>query len=83
MVEDEKIIKILKALAQVEEDLTVPKNIREKIKYAIGALQEQNKETSLKIDKSLQELDGVSEDPNISSYTRTQVWNIISLLESI
>lgn len=83
MVEEVKIIQILNALTQIEEDLTVPKNVREKIKYAIIALQERNKETPLKIDKSLQELDGVSEDPNISSYTRTQVWNIISLLESI
>ena len=83
MVEEGKIIQILQALAQIEEDLTVPKNVREKIKYAIVALQEQKKEISLKIDKSLQELDGVSEDPNISTYTRTQVWSIISLLESI
>ena len=31
---------------------------------------------------SEQELDEISDDPNIPSFIRTQIWNIVSLLES-
>ena len=31
-------------------------------------------------DKALQELDEISDDPNIPSFTRTQIWNIVSIL---
>jgi len=31
----------------------------------------------------LQELDDISSDPNMPSYVRTQIWNVVSQLESI
>jgi len=37
----------------------------------------------IRIDKSLQGLDEISDDPNLSSYTRMQIWNVVSVLESI
>jgi uncharacterized protein (UPF0147 family) len=73
---------ILENLAQIEQDLTVPKNIRFKIKAAINALQ-QEIALDLRINKALQELDDLSDNPNIPIYTRTQIWNVVSLLESI
>ena len=73
---------ILENLAQIEQDLTVPKNIRFKIKAAIDALQ-QEIALDLRINKALQELDDLSDNPNIPIYTRTRIWNVVSLLESI
>lgn len=75
---------ILESLSQIEQDSTVPKNVRFKIKAAIDALQ-QEKEIALdlRINKALQELDDLSDNPNIPVYTRTQIWNVVSLLESI
>lgn len=75
---------IISNLRIIEEDNTVPKNVRSKIKSAISALEDPNgKETKVKIDKALQELDDLSDDPNLPSYTRTQIWNVVSTLESI
>lgn len=80
---EEKVKEIIEVLLQIESDATVPKNIREKIKNAISALEEEKINIAVKIDKSLQELDSLDEDPNIPAYTRTQIWNVVSLLECI
>lgn len=80
---EETISQVIESLSQVQSDITVPKNVRLKIENAIHALQEDTKNIKVKIDKSLQELDNLDEDPNIPVYTRTQIWNIVSLLESL
>ena len=58
------------------------KNIRIKIKSTISILQQDNCDINIKIDRSLQELSEVADDPNISSYTRMQIWSVVSQLES-
>lgn len=72
---------IMESLALIEEDNTVPKNIRSKIKEAMHLLLEENgKSAALKIDHILQQLDELNEDPNLPAYTRTQIWNVVSTL---
>lgn len=68
-------------LIQIEEDLTVPKNIRNKIREAISILNGEEEE-AIRLDRSLQHLDGMTDDPNVPSYTRAQILNIVSILES-
>ena len=80
---EDTIQEIIQVLTQIEADFTVPKNIRIKIKNAITALEEKKITIAVKVDKSLQELDSLDEDPNIPAYTRTQIWNVVSLLECI
>lgn len=80
---EDKIKEIIEALIQIEADFTVPKNIKTRIRGAITALEEEESTVAVKIDKSLQELDSLDEDPNIPAYTRTQIWNVVSLLECI
>ena len=75
---------IIENLKIIEQDSTVPRNVRSKIKSAITALEDPNDSSkSVKKDRALQELDDLSDDPNLSSYTRTQIWNVVSTLESI
>lgn len=78
-----KIKEVVEVLAEIEEDYSVPKNVRAKVKNAISALEEKNKTVAVKINKSLQELDEISDDSNIPIYTRTQIWNIVSSLSSL
>ncbi|MBI2673236.1 UPF0147 family protein [Candidatus Woesearchaeota archaeon] len=78
----ETILQAVELLIQIEQDLSVPKNVRVKVKNAMTALQEESLEQALKINKSLQELDDIAADPNIPSFTRTQIWNVVSLLET-
>ncbi len=74
---------IIDILSQIEKDFTVPKNVRIKVKNAYAALSENGTSVGVRVDKSLQELDDISDDPNVPSYVRTQIWNVVSMLETI
>ena len=78
----EKISQAIELLNQISEDRTVPRNIRESAKRAKESL-EGNEELTVKVDKAIQILDEISEDPNVPTYTRTQIWSVVTLLESI
>lgn len=73
---------VLTSLSEIKEDITVPKNVRSKIESVIVILKEDT-ELSIKINKTLNDLDEISNDVNLQSYTRTQIWNAISLLEKL
>ena len=73
---------IIAALSEIQSDMSVPRNVRTKIDLVMHTLK-QNSELSTKVNKSLSGLDEVSNDVNLQSYTRTQIWNIMSLLEKL
>ena len=74
---------LIEELTMILEDNAIPKNIRLKVTTAIATLQDEGKECSIRANKALQELDDISDDPNIPSYIRPQIWNIVSQLEAI
>lgn len=74
---------IIDALNRVTEDKSVPNNIKEECNKCIEILQDQDEELSVKINSCTSILDEVSNDANIPMYTRTQIWNIVSMLESV
>jgi len=73
---------IQELLQQVSEDRTVPRNIRTKVDECVEILNDEKKEKTIKINTVTSILDEASNDPNIPTYTRTQIWNIVSALES-
>ena len=72
----------IKALLELEEETNIPKNIKIKIQKIIQILKDDT-ELPIKINKALNELDEISNDPNLEQFTRTQIWNIASILEKI
>jgi uncharacterized protein (UPF0147 family) len=82
MAEDE-VQDILDALDDIKGDSSVPKNIKSKIDEIISTLKKTDLEMSLRVDKAQQELEEISADANLQPFTRTQLWNIVSLLETI
>ena len=79
---DQRIQNIIDALSELMDDNSVPKNVKTKISNAIILLKD-NTDISVKVNKVLHELDEISDDTHMQTYTRTQVWNIVSLLEMI
>lgn len=73
---------IVNNLNEVQEDVTVPRNVRTQIQNIISTLKA-DIELSIKVNKALNELDEISNDINLQSYTRTQIWNAISTLEKL
>ena len=69
-------------LNELKDDVTVPKNVRLKIENVLEMLNGKI-EKDIKVSKALNELEEIADDVNLQSYTRTQVWNVISALEKI
>lgn len=79
---EEQLKDIINMLEEIQNDNTVPKNVKVKIQESVDALNEE-KELSLKVDKALHVLDELSNDTNMQPYTRTQLWNVVSMLEML
>ena len=73
---------IITTLQELEQDTAVPKNVKKKITQTILALQETG-DISIKKNKALNELDEITQDTNMQSYTRSQLFNVVSMLEKI
>ena len=79
---NKEVKEVVVILEELENDTGIPRNVKEKIKNTIRALKE-DVDLKISVNKALHELDEISDDPNLQSYTRTQIWNIVSLLEKV
>ena len=73
---------VIVALKELEDDTSTPKSVKLKIASTIKVLN-QTGEISIKVSRALHELEDIAEDVNVQSYTRTQIFNIVSLLEVV
>jgi len=83
----EELKPMAQILQQIVDDRTVPRNIRVAAEEALEALARESSNASKKEDKNLRistaisVLDDIINDSNMPMYTRTQIWNIVSMLE--
>ena len=75
--------KVAELLKDIVDDRTVPRNIRTKCEDSIETLKSDKEAEAVRISTVISTLDEISNDPNIPMYTRTQIWNIVSALESL
>jgi uncharacterized protein len=71
---------ISEMLEEILSDRTVPRNIRSAAE-ASKAVMDGNGSDELKISTAINNLDEIINDPNMPVYTRTLIWNIVSMLE--
>jgi len=75
------ITPIVSLLSELVEDSNVPRNVRANFEEILSILGSSDDDSSVKVHEALNILDGISSDVNIESYTRTQVWSVVSMLE--
>jgi len=81
---EEKIAVINQLMDQIIEDRSVPRNIRNAVQEAKDNFNNKNLgDMEVRISAAVDILDEVTNDPNMPMYTRTQIWNIVSLLEGL
>ena len=83
MGDDDAVDGIIESLEEIKDDSTVPKNVKNMIDEIIKTLKREDIEMSLKVDKVQQDLEEISSDSNLQAFTRTQLWNIVSMLETL
>lgn len=69
----------IKLLGELKKEQAISKNIKERIDRIISYLE---KDPELGKDKALTEIEELMEGNNIEPYMRTQIWNIVSMIES-
>jgi len=74
---------VINFIQQIANDRTVPRNIRARCDESIKILQNEKEDIAVRVNTVISNMDEISNDPNIPMYTRTQVWNIVSILESV
>lgn len=73
---------IVPMLDSIIKDRGVPKNIRSSLEESIDILNGDQSITE-KVSYIISILDDASTDNNISSYTRINIWNLMSTLEGL
>ena len=79
--EDIKIL--ISSIEEVQTDNTMPRNVKEKLSEVVIILNAEDAEGSLRINKALDKIEEIVDDTNLQPYTRTQIWNLASILESL
>jgi len=77
-----RVAEVIDLINMVAEDTSVPKNIRRALVEARDRLKGSD-ELSTRIGAAVYALEAVSEDINMPMHARTQIWTILSGLESI
>jgi len=80
---DERVKQAVAILSMISEDTTTPRNIRRVAKNALSMLGDESLSMAVRAANVISVLDDISQDPNMPPYTRTRIWNIVSLLEVI
>jgi len=79
---EEKIAHILMMIDNVLSDMSVPRNVKRAVEDSKRRLQEKGDPT-VRAGGAIYSLEGLSEDVNLPPHARTQIWQILSVLESI
>jgi len=70
-------------LTIISDDTTTPRNIRRAAKEALDFLLSSDEGHAVRAAQAVNILDDISQDPNMPAYTRTRIWNVVSILENV
>ena len=85
-IKDEYAKKLEQATAilnMIADDNTTPRNIRRTAKEAAEMLLDDGLSVAARAANAIAILEDISQDPNMPMYSRTRIWNAISVLEGI
>ena len=80
---EERLKEVSGLMEPIIEDTTVPKNIRTKISKAKEEVLKEEGDKALNIVNAIYLIEEVSNDINMPFHVRTELWSILSELESI
>jgi uncharacterized protein (UPF0147 family) len=78
-----KLSQAMSILNMIADDNTTPRNIRRTAKQASDMLLDEKLSIAARAANSIAVLEEISQDPNMPMYSRTRIWNAISVLEGI
>ncbi len=79
----ESMKEAIETLNQIASNNSTPKTIKKSISDLVIDLNKDELSLSVRAANTISLLDDVTQDPNMPSYVRTQLWQAVSKLESI
>ena len=79
----ESMKEAIETLNQITSSNSTPKTIKKSITDLVTDLNSEEYSLSVRAANTISLLDDVTQDPNMPSYVRTQLWQAVSKLESI
>jgi hypothetical protein len=79
----ESMKEAVETLNQIATNGSTPKTIKKAITDLIADLNNPEYSLSVRAANTISLLDDITQDPNLPSYVRTQLWQAVSKLESI
>ena len=79
----ESMKEAIETLNQIASSNSTPKTIKKSILDLVVDLSKEEYSLSVRAANTISLLDDVTQDPNMPSYVRTQLWQAVSKLESI
>ncbi len=70
-------------LMSIINDTGVPRNIRRAATEALNQLRNEKLSPGVRAANAISILDSISQDPNMPINTRTKIWQIIAILETV
>ncbi len=80
---ERKLEQAIVILNMIADDNTTPRNIRRTAKQASEMLVDEKLTIAARAANAIAVLEDISQDPNMPMYSRTRIWNAISVLEGI
>jgi uncharacterized protein (UPF0147 family) len=74
---------VVKAIHILLQDKLMPKSVVTKLSMIASILNKDKEETQLKINKAQDILNEITEDSNLPSFIKTQIWHLAEMLERI
>jgi hypothetical protein len=79
----ESMKEAIQTLNLIASSNSTPKTIKKSVLELIADLSKEGDSLSVRAANTISLLDDVTQDPNMPSYVRTQLWQAVSKLESI
>ena len=80
---EERTEQVVSILSIISEDKTTPRNIRQAAKEAMDILGTKDQTHAVRAAQAISILEEIALDTNMPLYTRTRIWNVVSLLAVI
>ena len=80
----EKLLKSINLIESILKNQTIPKSIKNSMKEILSILRdERNGDVSIRVANAISSLENMTQNHHIQSHIRTNIWQLISTLESI
>lgn len=74
---------VIQAIRELRNEKSIPKNVSYILDEIVALLADNSRELGVRVNCASQMIEDISLDPNLSSFARTQIWELSSILEGL